>query len=117
LIGVVEYRYEFKILGLLQAKHGDFFDTPQPLGVGILCSQIQLAQTGLLSAKVEVESPKAFESLTQVSVCPTVLNANFRILTAAFQSLSVTSPHLQAWVLTDRDFLTIAPQLEHSPDV
>lgn len=68
-------------------------------------------------AKVEVESPKAFGSRTQVPVCPTVLKADFRILIAAFQSLSITNPHSQAWVLTDRDFFTIAPQLEHFCDV
>jgi len=84
---------------------------------GFFVRRSNLLATGLLSAKVEVESPKAFESKTQVPLCPTVLNANFRILTAAFQSLSITSPHSQAWVLTDKDFLTIAPQLEHSPDV
>lgn len=30
---------------------GKSFDTPQPKGVGILCSQTQLAQTGFLQPK------------------------------------------------------------------
>jgi ribosomal protein S6 len=46
--------------------------------------------------RVEVGSPEAFGFKTQVPVCPTVLKANFRMLSAAFQSLSKTNPHPQA---------------------
>jgi len=67
--------------------------------------------------KVEVGSPKAFGSEIQVPTWPAVLKANFRILMAAFQSRSKTHPHRQTWVLVDRDFLTVVPQLEHCWEV
>ena len=87
-------------------------DTPQPYWRGDSSFIDSTCSDKIALTWVEVESPAALGSKIQVPVCPTVLKANFRILIAAFESLSKTNPHPQTWVLIDRDFLTIAPQLE-----
>src|SRR4028119_431186 len=93
------------------------FDTRRPFMSGDSSFTDPTCSNRIAPIRVEVESPEAFGSMTQVPVCPTVLKANFRMLMAAFQSLSKMNPHLQTWVLMDRDFLTVAPQLEHCWDV
>ncbi len=50
-------------------------------------------------------------------MCPTVPIPLFKMFRAAFSSRSNLHPQLQIWVRVDKDFLTIAPQLEHSCDV
>lgn len=63
---------------------------------------------------VEVDSPEALlGSRPKVPVCPTVPNPKLRMFSAAFSSRSSLQPQEHAWVRVDRDFFTIAPQLEH----
>jgi hypothetical protein len=70
-------------------------DTRRPFMSGDSSFTDPTCSNRIAPARVEVESPEAFGSKTQVPVCPTVLKANFRMFIAAFQSLSRTNPHPQ----------------------